>query len=82
MYILATAALAAIGNTIWFLTNSSWQMPTWLTGLVILGSAAAVEALMQAVAAVRRRRARGGQARRRAHARTTPTTKTPSGGAA
>jgi len=80
VYILATAVLAAIGNAVWFLVNHSLQMPTWVTALVILGSAAAVEGIARAAVAVQRRRARGGRPRR-AHARTTPT-KTPSGGAA
>lgn len=72
MYILATAALAALGNTLWYAISESWQMPTWVTTLIILGSAATVEVFVQARAALHRRRARGGRPRR-AHARTHPT---------
>lgn len=72
MYILATAALAALANTLWYWTSDSWQMPTWVTTLIILGSAATVEVVLQARAAVHRRRARGGRPRR-AHARPHPT---------
>ncbi|GGS96578.1 hypothetical protein [Streptomyces violaceus] len=74
MYILATAALAAIGNAAWYWASRGMQMPTWLTFTVVFGSLAAVEAALQARAALQRRRARGSRPRR-AHARPHPKTR-------
>lgn len=68
MYILATAALAALANIAWRLHHGGWDMPPWLMAVIILGSAAAVEAAEQGIHAARRRRARDGRPRR-AHAR-------------
>lgn len=74
LYILATAALAALANTAWRLYHGGWDMPPWLMAVIILGSAAAVEAAERALEVLRARRARAGRPRRRAHAR--PTTNT------
>lgn len=72
LYIVVTAALAAIADLVWRLAHGGWDMPPWLQAVLILGAVAVVELTERTVHRLRVRRAR---AQRRAHARAITTTR-------
>lgn len=75
--VLAPALTAVAFAAVWIAVTGTFRPPWW--ALAIISVALAVLSYVVETVGEARRAPR---ARRRAHARTTPTTKTPSGGAA